>query len=87
MCVPSRGAAVTCGTVTWWSPWVGVFVVIVVSCGFCGFCCFCGLCILFVSVWKFPVCKLEVGLLNVFGLFFCCGLFGSFQSVSWKLDF
>ena len=33
-------------------------------------------------VRKFPVCKLEVGLLNVFGLFFCCGLFGSFQSVS-----
>ena len=28
----------------------------------------------FCGCWKFPVCKLEVGLLIFFGLFFCCEL-------------
>ena len=68
---------------------MGVLGSMVASLGWCGCLEVCGF--LFV-VWKFPVCKLEVGLLNFFGMFFCCELFvlfvvGSFQSVSWKSDF
>ena len=61
--------------------------VIVVGCGFCGFCYLCYLCVFFLFVvWKFQVYKLEVGLLKFFGLFFCCEMFGRFQSISWKLE-
>ena len=35
-----------------------------------------------VVVWKFPVYMLEVGLLNFFGLSFCCEMFVLF--VVWK---
>ena len=91
LCAPRcvfRVAAVTCGTVTWWSPWLGLCVVFVLLC-YCYcvivvgcFCCLCYLCVFFLFVvWKFPVCKLEVWLLAEVSKVEWS------RSASWKFDF